>query len=292
LTIVADVQRVSVRFSMSATHRPATVMRVVEEALQSSSLPDIARQPPPCCCISAFETQHIEYLVFMWVTAPGREPETVSAAFKRIYYALERAGAPVASVPTGLEISRAIKGTPARTPEEAVDMIRKIPIWSTLTENEMQTLAARLRCVVFGPGEPIVKEGETGASMFVLLRGRVTVTIGTSRGQEQIAMLDAGGFFGEMSLMTGERRSATVTAFDEVECVELHKDDVADLLQQRPELAHDISSVLENRQRELTSARAKFENAVQGPRSGALIARIQQFFGIDRKSAGAIAPQH
>jgi small-conductance mechanosensitive channel/CRP-like cAMP-binding protein len=290
VTIISGLQRLPVRFRLSAQHRPTTIIRVVEEALASSALPNIAKEPAPRCCISEFESQHIEYLVHVWATSPGHEHETASAVLNRIYFALERAGAPVASVPTSLEVTRGRVERYGRSPDDAIDLLRAIPLWSSLTETEIQTMAGRLKWIVFGPGEPIVRQSEAGSSMFILLRGRVAVSLDAAGRREQVAMLEPGGFFGEMSLMTGERRSATVTAIDEVECLELQKDDVADLLRQRPELARDISLVLETRQRELGELRAKSEMSAQPARGPDLMTRIQQFFGIERKAAGVTGP--
>ena len=285
VTIISEKQRLAVRFRLSAAHRPTMVMRAVEQALASSDIPDVASEPAPQCCISEFESQSIEYLVYLWATVPGREHESISRVLNRIYFALERAGAPVASVRNAIEISRTTSGGQERTREEALHLIRGIPIWSPLTDSETQMLASGLKCHVFGQGEPIVQQGDAGSSMFVVLRGKVAVMLDGAGHREQVATLEPGGFFGEMSLMTGEPRSATVVALDEVECAELHKDDVAALLQQRPELARDISAILEDRQKELASLREKFDHAASAPRVPDLLTRIQQFFAIERKAA-------
>src|SRR5438067_12180253 len=127
--------------------------------------------------------------------------------------------------------------------------------------------------------------------MFVILRGSVAVTLRDEHDRtEQVATLGPGDFFGEMSLMTGERRSASVTALDDVECAELHKDDVADILRQRPELAKQISSILEQRQEELASVREKFQAMPRSRKPLDLLTRIQQYFSIDSRIAGASGP--
>jgi CRP-like cAMP-binding protein len=148
-----------------------------------------------------------------------------------------------------------------------------------------------LKWVVHGPGETIVRQGNDGSSMFVLLRGSVAVTLKDAHGSsEQVATLGGGDFFGEMSLMTGEKRSASVTALEEVECAELHKDDVAGLLLRRPELAREISAILEQRQGGLASARERFQTTPRAAKPLDLLGRIQQYFSIDRSLAGANEP--
>jgi CRP-like cAMP-binding protein len=76
---------------------------------------------------------------------------------------------------------------------------------------------------VYGSGETIVKQGEEGQSMFVVLSGTVSVVLEPTR--EELARIQRGGYFGEMSLLTGEPRSATVLAIGDVVVVEI----VADL---------------------------------------------------------------
>lgn len=80
--------------------------------------------------------------------------------------------------------------------------------------------------------------------------------------------------------MTGEKRTATVTALDEVECVELNKDDVADILLARPELAREISAILDHRREELDSIRERLDNLSQAAKPLDLLSRIQRYFSI------------
>jgi len=290
VTILSHRQRVKVRLRLSAAHRPTRVVRLVEEAL-SSPLAEVVSEPAPQCFVADIQTQHIEYIVHAWVTSPGLEEAPISRVLERLYFALARAGIPVASVPNSIELRAAEVEAGERPGPSAVEVIRRVPIWSSLTEKEASILAARLKYAVHGPGEPIVQQGDEGSSMFVLQRGSVTVSLRDAQGRsEQVATLETGGFFGEMSLMTGEKRSATVTAVDEVECAELHKDDVADILRARPELAREISAILEQRQVELASVREKLENLPPAVKPQDLLSRIQRYFSIDRSVVGAARP--
>jgi len=282
VTIISERQRVALRLRLGAEHRPTRVVRLVEEAL-SSPLAEVLEEPAPRCFVADIQTQHIEYLVHAWVTSPGLEEGPVSRVLERLYFALGRAGIPVADVPNAIALRRQEQKTDERLGRSPVDLIRTIPIWSSLTESEASILAARLKCTIHGPGEPIVRQGDAGSSMFVLTRGNVAVSLRDAQGRsEQVATLEMGRFFGEMSLMTGEKRTATVTALDEVECVELNKDDVADILLARPELAREISAILDQRREELDSIREKLDNLPQAAKPLDLLSRIQRYFSIDR----------
>jgi CRP-like cAMP-binding protein len=282
VTIISERQRVILRFRLSASHRPTTVTRLVEDAL-SWPLDDVLKEPRARCFVAEFQSQHIEYAVHVWVTSPGHEEGPVSQVLSRIYFALGRAGVPVASVANSFELRTAEVETHQQSRESALAALRSIPLWSVLTEQEISVLAARLQYIVHGPGETIVRQGDAGSSMFVLLRGSVTVTFTDEHGRsEHVATLQAGDFFGEMSLMTGEDRSASVTSLNEVECAELHKDDVADILRQRPELARQMAAILDQRQSELATVREKLQTAPAEVKAPDLLGRIQKYFSIGR----------
>jgi CRP-like cAMP-binding protein len=83
-----------------------------------------------------------------------------------------------------------------------------------------------------------------------------------------------------MSLMTGERRSATVIAHSDCECYRLDKGEFAAILQARPALAEDISRVLEARRRDQDSARAAATTHATPATDTDLLARIRGFFGL------------
>lgn len=285
VTILSDRRRCLVRFRIGAGHRPTSVIRLVEKALRASPIKGIATDPKPECIVFEAHVQHIEYGVYAWVTTPGHSDAPLSRVLSRVYFAAERAGVPLASVPTTLHLQR------TKAPEDretlAIAALHQIPMWRTLTREELQTLGARLKRLHYAPGETIVHQGDSGASMFVILQGSVSVILAGKPGQvEELATLEPGSFFGEMSLMTGGKRTASVIAVDEVECGELEKNDVADILMRRPELAQQISDLLEKRQAALASLRQKLQNIPETESKTDLLALIQQFFGISKAPGG------
>ena len=98
------------------------------------------------------------------------------------------------------------------------------------------------------------------------------------------AHLKAPSFFGEMGLMTGDRRRATVIATTPVHCYKLHRDDFRHILTQRPAVAGEISTILATREVELQSAQDHLDAATRdqqvGDASTRLLSRIRDFFGL------------
>ena len=108
---------------------------------------------------------------------------------------------------------------------------------------------------IFAAGEAIVRQDEAGSSMFVVLSGRVRVVLEPS-GQE-VAVIEPGGFFGEMSMLTGDPRTATVRAIDDVRALEIPAERFRDArASSSPDLVEHISTVVAARRAELDDARA------------------------------------
>ena len=107
---------------------------------------------------------------------------------------------------------------------------------------------------MFAAGETIVRQGAAGDSMFVVLSGRVRVSIEPS-GQE-VAVIPAGGFFGEMSMLTGDARTATVKAPTMRWCWRFQPRDFRALADANPALLDHVSTIVGTRRTGLEEARA------------------------------------
>jgi len=128
-------------------------------------------------------------------------------------------------------------------------------------------------------------DGEPGDFLFLVTAGEVAVRVATGGGLErEVARLGAGDFFGEMSLMTGERRSATVTAATPVECYLLDKAAFETVLRGRPAVAEPLAEVLAHRRVELLAARDGLDQEARSRQVAAaqvdLLRRIRDFFGL------------
>src|SRR5262249_56196495 len=95
-----------------------------------------------------------------------------------------------------------------------------VGVLSGLDETDRATLAAAMRPALFTEGEEIIREGDPGDSLFIIQRGHVEVLSGD--GRRDVARLGPGDVFGEMSLMTGDRRNATCSAVSDVAFWSLH----------------------------------------------------------------------
>ncbi len=274
-----------IAFSVEYRHSPARVIEVVEEALSSSPIEGMSDQPAPRCVIVDYRPQDVLYGVLVWLTRPGIEIVDTSVVRTRIYYALTRSGIPLTPIPQAIHLEDGGGTGYARLDDERAgrQALARIPIFQSLTADENRAVWSMLERLRFAPGEYILHEGDDGDSLYILERGQVKVTLANGGAPRELAMLHPGQFFGEMSLLTGERRSANVIAVDEVECHRLKKSDFKKVLDRRHELAEEISLVLAARQAGLEDARrsiAEESLAASNTHDRDLLARIRRFFGL------------
>ena len=130
----------------------------------------------------------------------------------------------------------------------------------------------------YGKGETILRHGAAGDSMFVVHSGDVSVRVNDpdETGAHEVAILGPGSVFGEMALLTGERRTADIVALDDVVALEIGKDSLQPVLQKHPELVQAISSQVMQRRDHLESL---MEEAVEEEEQ-TLLSRIRSYFGL------------
>ena len=114
-----------------------------------------------------------------------------------------------------------------------MDVISKIPFFVPLQETEREELAEDANMHVFSAGEMIIREGDPGRSVYIILDGRVKVFTRDDGGNElPLATLGVGQFFGEMSLVSGKPRSSSVAALELSVLVELSYASMAKVIDQ------------------------------------------------------------
>src|SRR3989339_915729 len=120
-----------------------------------------------------------------------------------------------------------------------VDLLAKVPLFRALSEAEVKKLARVVILRRYEKGEAILVEDDDSANaMFVIVSGRIRVTVSGYEGKEAIlAIMEPGDYFGEMSVIDGEPRSASVYALSTTELMVLRREDLLSQIQQNPRLA-------------------------------------------------------
>ncbi len=154
-------------------------------------------------------------------------------------------------------------------------MLGKVDFLRVLSDTQRDQLAAASKLHVYGAGEVIVRQGESTAQMFIIQTGSVVV----EHDRVDVATLGPGELFGEMALMTGEQRTATVRAATPSTLVSIDRDAMRALLAVSPELASLVSRVIAERKDATSSSQPVAAAPAQlDERSTQLLGRIRKFF--------------
>ena len=118
--------------------------------------------------------------------------------------------------------------------------LRSIELFSSMSTTELGRLAAITEEVVYPAGSVIIREGDYGDSMFVIVDGEVQI----HRGDTPIYVCRKNDYFGETTLIDGEPRSASATALTDCLVLRLDQADFYALMAERPEIVRAINRVL------------------------------------------------
>ena len=272
---IARFLRIGIQYEAS----PTETREALEGALRG--MPGLAAEPRPVAYVRAFESYAVQYELRYWLEDYGRYLEVDSAARERAWYALHRAGIKIA-YPI-IEQHQYAAGpllTPSR--KEAIeDVLARVDLFDALSATERGRLGTTARERRFGPDEFIVREGDTTSSMFVMESGRAAVTIHGAAGESRrLAILDPGAAFGEISLLTGEPRTATVRAVTEVIAIEIDKETLGPVLEENPSLCGMFDEIIAERRRKAAEQVDLSREEIARAESAPLTNRIARFFGL------------
>jgi small-conductance mechanosensitive channel len=279
-----------VYFNVDFRYAPTTVVETVEAALRAEPIQNVASEPAPHCLVQEFKDSYITYAARYWLTDLALTDPTDSVVRSRIYFALRRAEIPLSIPAQSLFITEDDERRRERKHGEEinrrVESLSRVELFHTLTEDERRALADRLILAPFVRGEAMTRQGAEAHWLYIMTVGDAEVRVAVDGNlNKKVATLHAGDFFGEMGLMTGAPRTATVVAQTNAECYRLDKKSFQDILQRRPEIAEDISHILARRRVELEAVREGLNEEAKLKRmshtQGDLLRRIRDFFTLN-----------
>lgn len=235
---------------------PSVAKRVIVEVLRE--VPDVVSMPAPCAELDEYGDSAIKYRVRFWMRDYSRQEGVRDAIMTNLWYALQRHGIaipfPIRDV--FMHDASDSAGDAHAFEQERLAALRQVDFLHDLDDIELGMLRTDVQEAVFGSDEIICREGDLGDAFFVLRRGAVEVVARGAGGHEtHVADLTAPSFFGEMALLTGEPRSATVRAKGDAELLIVARSGFEALFKTRPSVATAVSRVLATRQSELRERR-------------------------------------
>jgi small-conductance mechanosensitive channel/CRP-like cAMP-binding protein len=278
-----------IEFGIGYEWTPGQVLAVVAAALERLEIPMVAAKPMPHCVCAGFDSNAIKYIVYYWLADIKSYLETDSRVRVHVYAALGRAGMeiPISRQDLYLHSARSMASSLGATEQKArVELLRSLELFAPLTDDETHALAAQMRLAPQAPGDVVTRQGEPSDSLYILARGEVAIFRDGEhgKGRKLLAKLAAPAFFGEMGLLAGQARTATIIAESEVLCYRLDKHGFEAIIQARPELADAMSKTVAERQAAndatLASLSAEARAQATGTRASEIVRRIRQFFGL------------
>jgi small-conductance mechanosensitive channel/CRP-like cAMP-binding protein len=274
-------------FNVPLEHAPMRVIEAVERLFADAEIPNVAQQPKPSCVLMDFGPGYGRYALRYWLTDPQVDDPTDSAVRIHVLAALQRAEMRLA-IPE--EAHHLIKENEARQQALAVrelrrrlDALAKVDLFRALSPDELSALANQLAHAPFARGDIITRQGSSAHWLYLLVAGEAEVWLEGENGERRLlSTLGPGSVFGEMGMMTGEPRRATVIARSDVECYRLDRQSFEATLRNRPAIAEEISQILAAREAELDRARQDLEATAslrgQGSRHETILGRIKSLF--------------
>jgi small-conductance mechanosensitive channel/CRP-like cAMP-binding protein len=267
--------RLEVEVGASYLVPPNQVKAAIMEALRHSSR--VLTAPSPDVVLLAFEASAITYKARFWIDDYQADEASRDEVRTAIYYSFQRHGIDI-PWPIQVQYEKEWKEPDVNQKvEEEERLLAGVDLFATLPPELRSQVARSAPMSVYGSGETIVREGEDGQSMFVVVSGSVSVVLEPSR--DEVARIERGGYFGEMSLLTGEPRSATVVAIGDVVVVEIAADLFRRLAIVHPEAIEKIGLAAMVRRAGLEQMRSATAGTVT-VETTTLVARMKRFLRI------------
>lgn len=222
---------------------PETAKRVLMHA--AVDCPAVLKDPAPLVR-TAEAGASWAYRLFVFFESYKVHPRGMDELLMRIWVELARHGIVATSVTSEVVVRRGeVSALRGESPAELLDQIK---LFEGLDEATRTALIGRLRVRSIAAGEAIVRQGEQGQSMFLIVTGLVRIAIAVDGSEpREVAKLSNGQYFGEMSLLAHEPRSATVTAHTDCRLLEIGQDAMRAVFDREPDLMERMARIVSER---------------------------------------------
>lgn len=281
----AVVKNIGVSYAVA----PSKVRRVILGALDV--VPEALKDPAPSVWLSEYGDFAVVYRVKFFVADFENIDRVESDFFELVWYHFRRAGVEIPFPIRDLRVTQT--ATPSKETQEIkaanenLAFLDAIDLFAPLSAEDRARVAASLREEIYARGEVLVRQGDPGDVFYIVKSGRVTVSALRGETEVELARLGEGDFFGEMSLLTGQRRNATVTAETDTHVLALSHEVLGELLKKNASLSEELAGRLASRARD----RLRMDETVVAdtqilaptPSKADILDRIRVFFRLGKK---------
>ncbi|HLO75770.1 MAG TPA: cyclic nucleotide-binding domain-containing protein, partial [Magnetospirillum sp.] len=238
------------------------------EAVQTAPRPEVQ--------VEGFDERGVMFAVRYWVADFADDNHCRDAVAAAVAETLAHAG-----LAPGVPRREVMVG---RRPDGAASMgledhLRQVPLFRRFSAEEISALAVRVSERPFREGECLFAQNDPGGSLLLVAEGVLEVRVRVDGGETALERMLSGDVLGEISLLTGQPRSASAVALTDGLAYEIRKDHLEPILRARPQLAEELADLMARRQahnrERLAAGKAKVETQAE---AGDLLARLKAFF--------------
>ncbi len=268
-------QPVALRVKVGAGYQdsPDRVGTAISKALES--MPEIRHDPPPEVQLVDFGDSSLDYVVKFWIDDYSRHNVIASEVRRRIWYAFRRHGIEIPFPKRDVYMKQEQREDIPRTAIAGV--LQRNEVLHEIGKDDVQHLLDAAEARVFGGGETIIREGEEGDYFYHIYSGAASVL----KDGRVVARLGSGDFFGEISLVTGEKTNATVVADRESVVLLISSALFRQVVDMNEKMAMKLSSLITRRQEEMKLFNEKnlnMDSTALHKKSETLFTRILKYF--------------
>ncbi len=243
-----EVHAMRIRVGLEYRVPPNLVKDVLARAASSAN--GVLAHPPVKVFLVDFSEYAVIYEIKFYMGNHARINEINDAVRTSVWYELKRQRLTVPFPIRTLQLERHAGPLVQEGYAEARAILRGDRLFQCLPDSHLENLLKNSKMDYFGRGEAVIEEGAEGESLFILLRGMAHVTVVKQGTNVRVGGFRPGDCFGEMSLLTGERRSATVRAEGDCYVMEISKPVMAEVLRDFPQCLEQMSELLARRKME------------------------------------------
>ena len=247
-------------YSMPPHHAKELMKRI------SDNHPLVLRHPTSTVRISSYGDSSINYEWINFQRDFGQSRELRDELQEQLWYALQREGF---NFPFNICDVRLTQNQQPSSPkdqektqllETTQQLLKSSPLFSTLSENQIETMLTMSSLRTYGPKEIIAKEKDKGDSLFMLIDGHVSIKKQSKNNTiSEITQLKQGDIFGEMTVFTDAPRNATIQSIGKVDLLEVSRSAIAQLIAEEPSLIERFGRLISTRQAELDRLNSQSE---------------------------------
>ena len=271
----------TLRFAAAYEAPPNVVKDAVLRVLDAD--PAVLQEPPTEIRLVNYGESGVDYAIRYWITNYSDLERIRDRVMTNVWYALQRANVRIPFPARDLFVYQGnVPQLLAAQPTDMVRTLRGVPLLAPLDDAALGRLAVRARRLTFGAGELVVLEHEPGDSFYVIENGTADVILGPDGAARSVGHLRPADVFGEMSLLAGEPRSATVRAATDLSVVMVDREAFKEIITADPAILVPLSEIAAQRlaaqqehRRSLASMRS---GEVDGQQAQRLRERIIAFF--------------